>query len=492
MRENQERWNSKLGFILATIGSAVGIGNIWRFSSVVGQNGGGAYLIPYLFAVFVFAVPLMILELAVGRHFQGNVISAFTKVKEKFQIFGWLIFILVFLVLSYYLVITGWTLGYVISSLTTKAVNFSQFTSSYEPVLYFIIAVLITGFIVSFGVKKGIERISILLIPFSIILLIGLAVFATTLAGFSDGLSFFLTPDFTVLANPLIWSAAFGQAFFSLSVGFGTLITYGSYLDKKINIPRSSLIITFSDLMVAMLAGLIIFPIVFTFGLNPSLGSELAFSTLPRAFELMAYGQVLAITFFLLLFFAALTSAIGMLEVNVAAMMNVTKFSRKKTSMILTGLLIIVGLPAALSYTSINLSLGNIKILDLMDETLGTYGLPITALITALVFTWFLKKKVLETELDDSKKWVKIVYPTTKYLIPAVLIITLSARALLHVDIGAWHFAPGLYFLSSLVEGVGTLVLLGCALGISLFLMRHFKVKKLSSDFVSKLKTKRK
>jgi len=187
-----------------------------------------------------------------------------------------------------------------------------------------------------------------------------------------------------------------------------------------------------------------------------------------------------------------LTSAIGMLEVNVAAMMNVTKFSRKKTSMILTGLLIIVGLPAVLSYTSMNLSFGNVKILDLMDETLGTCGLPITALVTALVFTWFLKKKILETELDDSKKWIKIVYPTTKYIIPAVLIIILSARALLHVDIGAWHFAPDLHFIGSLAGGIGTLVLLGCALVISLFLTRHFKVKKLSLDFISKLKTKMK
>jgi neurotransmitter:Na+ symporter, NSS family len=487
----QEQWNSKLGFILATIGSAVGIGNIWRFSSVVGQNGGGAYLIPYLFAVIVFAVPLMILELSVGRHFQGNVISVFTSVKEKFQLFGWLVCIIVFLILSYYLVITGWTLGYVVSSLTTNGVNFSEFTSSYEPLVYFFITVLLTGFIVSFGIKKGIERISTILIPFSLILLIALAVFATTLAGFSDGLSFFLTPDFSVLTNPVIWGAAFGQAFFSLSVGFGTLITYGSYLDKKTNIPRSSLFITFSDVMIAMLAGLIIFPIVFTFGLQPTMGSELAFSTLPRAFEMMAYGQVLAVTFFLLLFFAALTSAISMLEVNVAAIMNVTKFSRKKTSIILTALLFFVGLPAALSYTSMNLSFGSVKILDFMDETLGTYGLPITALIIAVIFTWFAKKKILETELVGSKTWVNIVYPIAKYVIPSVLIITLGAGLLLHIDIGSWRFASGLYLLSSLAKGIGTLILLGCLLGISLFLMKYFKRRNVSSELISELKMKR-
>lgn len=487
----QEQWNSKLGFILAAIGSAVGIGNIWRFSSIVGQNGGGAYLIPYLLAVFVLAVPLMILELSVGRYFQGNVITVFTRVKEKFQVFGWLICIIVFLILSYYLVITGWTLGFVVSSLTAKGADFSQFTGSYEPLLYFIITVILTGAIVSFGIKKGIERISMLLIPFAIILLIALAVFATTLAGFFDGVAFFLTPDFSVLTNPVIWSAAFGQAFFSLSVGFGTLITYGGYLKKDINIPRSSLLITFSDLMIAMLAGLIIFPIVFTFSLQPTLGSELAFSTLPKAFELMAYGPVLAVAFFLLLFFAALTSAISMLEVNVASIMSLTKFSRRKTSMILTILLIFVGLPAALSYTSMNLSVGDIKILDFMDETLGTYGLPITALFTAVIFTWFAQKKILETELVDSKKWIKIVYLLTKYVIPIVLLITLGAGLLLHVDIGAWRIAPSLRFIGAFAEGLGMIILLGSLLGISLFLMHYFKRRNPPSEIISQLKTKR-
>lgn len=487
----QDQWGSKLGFILATIGSAVGIGNIWRFSSVVGQNGGGAYLIPYLFAVCVFAIPLMILELSIGRHFQSNVISVFTAIKEKFQIFGWLICISVFLILSYYLVITGWTLGFVISSVTTNDVSFSQFTNTYEPLLYFFLTVGITGVIVSFGIKKGIERISIFLIPFSIILLIALAVFATTLAGFADGVAFFLTPDFSVLSNPSIWSAAFGQAFFSLSVGFGTLITYGGYLDKKTNIPRSSLIITFSDVMIAMLAGLIIFPIVFTFSLEPTMGSELAFSTLPRAFEMMAYGQALAIAFFLLLFFAALTSAISMLEVNVASIMSVTKFSRKKTSILLTVLLFFVGLPAALSYTTINLSVSGVKILDFMDETLGTYGLPITALIVAVVFTWFVPRTVLQSEVDDSKKWVNVIYPITKYVIPVVLIITLIAGLLLHVDIGSWRFARSLSVLGTVAEGIGTLVVLGCLLGISLFFMRYFRGKRLASEIISDIKMKK-
>jgi len=431
MTANREHWNSKLGFILAAIGSAVGIGNIWRFSSVVGQNGGGAYLIPYFLAVIIFGIPLMILELSIGRHFQTNVVSAFNRIKKKFRFFGWLIFILVFSLLSYYLVITGWTLGYVVSSLGGLNITFTDFTSSYYPLIYFGISVLLTGIVVSFGVKKGIERVVTILVPFSFIILIVLALFSSTLSGFGEGLDFFLRPDFSVLSDPLLWIAAFGQAFFSLSVGFGTLITYGSYLDKKTNIPQSSLIITFFDLMVAMLAGIIIFPIVFSFNLEPTLGAELAFTTLPYAFGLLPYGQLLATLFFLLLFSAALTSAIGIFELNVSVIMERKKLSRKKTSIILTLILFLVGLPAALSYTSLDLNVAGMRILDMMDESLGTMGLPISAFVIALVFTWFMDNKKLSKEISDSEHWQFVVLTVTKYVIPVILILVIISSLVL-------------------------------------------------------------
>jgi neurotransmitter:Na+ symporter, NSS family len=470
-----EKWSSKSGFILAAIGSAVGIGNIWRFSSVVGQNGGGAYLIPYLIAVFLFALPLMILELVVGRHLQGNVISSFGKIKTQFHIFGWIICAIVFVVLSYYLVITGWTLGYLVSSLNNSGTTFSDFTSSYQPLVYFVIGTLLTGFIISFGVKKGIQRISTILMPFSFLLLIILAIFCMTLSGFGEGIDFFSTPDFSVLSNPMIWSAAFGQAFFSLSVGFGVLLTYGGYLEKNTNIVHSSLIITVADISVAFLAGLIIFPIVFTFNLAPGMGAELAFSTLPLAFSLLAYGQVLAIAFFLLLFFAALTSSIGMLEVSVAAVMEKTSFSRRKTSFLLTLLLLLVGLPAALSYTSMNLSFFGARILDLLDETLGTIGLPITALLTTLVFTWSLQKKVFAEELIGSKWWTTLVLYMTKYIIPIVLLATTVSQLMLNIDFAGWSLVRNVQLLRGAVSGVLGLVLLGGALGILLFIERNLR-----------------
>lgn len=428
-----EKWSSKFGFLLASIGSAVGIGNIWRFSSIVGQNGGGAYLIPFLIAVFLFALPLMILEFSVGRYFQGGVTESFGKVKEKFRFVGWVICAIVFVILSYYLVITGWTLGFFVSSLTGLETTFSEFSSTLQPLFYFCVAVVITGFIVSFGVKKGIERIASMLMPFAFLLLIALAVFCTTLTGFGEGMNFFLSPDFSVLSEPMLWSAAFGQAFFSLSVGFGVLLTYGSYLEKNVNIAHSSLIITIADLSVAFLAGMIIFPIVFTFGLAPGMGAELAFSTLPIAFSILEYGQLLAIAFFLLLFVAALTSSVSMLEISVAAVMQKTSFSRQKTSIVLTLLLFIAGLPAALSYSSINLSIFGMRILDFLDASLGTMGLPITGFLTALVFTWFFQKNILTEELK-SKRLATLVLYVAKYVIPIILVVVIGSQLVFYLS----------------------------------------------------------
>ena len=331
-----ERWSSRMGFILAAIGSAVGIGNIWRFSSVVGQNGGGAYLIPYFLAVLCFAIPLMILEMAVGRQLRANVVSAFASAGKRFKIFGWLICTIVVLILSYYLVIMGWTLAYLVFSLQDRSVAFSSFTSSLQPVAYFLISAITTGVVVSLGVKVGIERIVSFLIPFAFVILVVLVLFCITLPGFQPGMNYFLRPDFSMLGRPDVWSAALGQAFFSLSVGMGILITYGAYLDNDTDIPQSALIVTFFDLLAAMLAGMAIFSLVFTFGLQPTAGAQLAFTTLPKAFEMMPYGRILAVAFFSLLFSAALTSAISMMEVNVAAVMGEFRMTRTKASVFLT------------------------------------------------------------------------------------------------------------------------------------------------------------
>jgi NSS family neurotransmitter:Na+ symporter len=287
--------------------------------------------------------------------------------------------------------------------------------------------VLATGVIVSLGVKSGIERIVSIMIPFSFLILVALVLFCVSLPGFHPGMDFFLRPDYSLLSRPEVWSAALGQAFFSLSVGMGILITYGAYLDDDMNIPQSALIITFSDLLAAMLAGIAIFSLVFTFGLEPASGAELAFSTLPRAFELMPYGQIFSVAFFALLFSAALTSAISMMEMNVAAIMGQTGASRRKASTLLMILLAVAGTPSALSYSSLDLSLYGSRILDLLDVTVGTIGLPIAALLVAITFRWLIDDDILAEQVNLSDGWLRILRNLTKYVIPAALLLITAA-----------------------------------------------------------------
>ncbi|MFC6989331.1 sodium-dependent transporter [Haloplanus sp. GCM10025708] len=346
-----ERWSSRLGFLLATVGAAVGLGNIWRFSAVVGTNGGGAYLVPYLLAAAVCAVPLLVLELAIGRRFRTDVVSAFRSVDPAYTAFGWLVAGGVLLVLSYYLVLTGWVLGFLISWLAGSATTFAAFTAGWLPVGYFVVATALTAGVVSLGVRDGIERMANVVMPTVFVVLVALAVYAMTLPAWDRAVAFLFTPRFAVLGDLGLWSAAFGQVFFSLSVGQGIMLTYGSYVDEETDLLASSLLITVADVGAAVVAGLVIFPIVFSFGLQPTLGTELAFTTLPTAFATMPFGRVVAVAFFGLLFFAALSSAVSLLEVGVAAATNTTRLSRPRATLALTVGVFVAGVPSALSYS---------------------------------------------------------------------------------------------------------------------------------------------
>ncbi|MDH7510640.1 MAG: sodium-dependent transporter [Methanolinea sp.] len=471
MTGKKEHWSSRGGFILAAIGSAVGIGNIWRFSSVVGQNGGGAYLIPYLIAVFACAFPLMVFELAMGRSFQGTVVSAFRAIRPSFRIAGWFLCATIFLVLCYYLVITGWTAAYALFSLTGARMTFADFTASSLPVIFFLFSAAVTIGVISRGVQKGIERVSVILIPVSVAILVVMALSAATLPGFLEGTTFLFSPDFSVLFDPFVWSAAFGQAFFSLSVGTGILLTYGAYMEKGISIPRSALVITLADLGVALLAGIVIFPLVFTFGLEPAAGAELAFSTLPKAFALMPGGAFFAVAFFLVLFFAAITSAVSMLEVGVSSLREAVAWSREKTSLLLGLVMVAVGLPSALSYSAANWTIGSVRVLDFMDETVGTLGLPLAAVILAVSFSWFAPREVLDREIGRS--FARIVHPLCKYVIPAVLLVTTLARLASGIDLADLRLLPGSPWMGTLMQ-VGGMVLIGAGTLIVVSLLCRF------------------
>ncbi|KUG21168.1 MAG: sodium-dependent transporter [Methanomicrobiaceae archaeon] len=423
-----EEWSSRLGFILASIGSAVGIGNIWRFSTVVGQNGGGAYLIPYLCAVLLVALPLMILEMTAGQRIRGSVVTAFQSGGGPLRQAGWIVGIIVTLILSYYLVITGWTLGYLVSSVSGTSRVFAEFTGSYEPVSFFVASAVLCGAIIAFGVRKGIERITSLLVPGIFLILIGMVAVSVRQPGFADGMAYFLSPDFSVLADPVIWSAAIGQAFFSLSVGYGTLLTYGAYLGSGERIPRSAAIVTAADLTVALLAGTVIFPIVFTFGLEPSAGPELAFTTLPLAFGLMPFGGGVAVAFFLLLFFAAVSSAISFLEVPVMTVAERFGLSRRRSTAMVTGGLILLGLPAALSYSAAGLTLWGVPVLDLQDEVFGTIGLSVAGLLIAIAFSWYFDEERLWGDRRTRHLLIRPLPVLCRYVIPAALVFATGFR----------------------------------------------------------------
>ena len=430
-----ERWSSRLGFLLATVGAAVGLGNIWRFSAVVGQNGGGAYLVPYLLAAFVCAVPLLVLELSVGRALRTDAVSAFRAVGERYTAFGWVVVGGVLLVLSYYLVLTGWVFGFLLSWLSGEGTTFAAFTDGWLPVGYFVLATVLSGAVVSLGVRDGIERMSGVVMPTVFAVLVALALYATTLPGWGRAVGFLFTPRFSVLGDPGIWSAAFGQVFFSLSVGQGIMLTYGSYVEERTDLVRSSLLITVVDIGAAVVAGLVIFPIVFGFGLEPTLGTELAFTTLPRAFATMPFGRLVAVAFFGLLFFAALSSAVSLLEVGVAAATNATRLGRRRATVALTGGVFLLGVPSALSYSPVRLAVAGRPVLDLVDESVGTFALPASALLLLFVFVWRADLGAVRGDLGP-------LYPLVRYLVPAVLVLVTAARAL-GVARPAWRLLVG-------------------------------------------------
>ena len=453
-------WSSRTGFIFAATGAAVGIGNIWRFPSVVGRNGGGAYLIPFLIAVFVFAVPLMILEINRGRRTRADIVATFRDVRPRFRIFGWFIVAIVLLILSYYLVITGWILAFLGAAITGSDISLAGFTATYAPVLSFTVSLGIVAAVLSLGVREGIERLTTVLMPLVFVILLGMAAFSVTLSGFSEGMAFFLTPDLSVLADPLIWSAAFGQAFFSLSAGMGILITYGSYVGEEMDVPEAAAIIAVADVIVAVLAGIVIFPIVFTFDLEPSLGTELAFSTLPAAFSLLPGGRIVAGAFFGLLFAAAITSAVSMMEVGVSTVRGATRFSRRQATLLVSVLVFLLGTPSLLSYTPFQLHVWETPFLDLLDNSVGTLGLPVTALIISITFGYFATHEGAQVPPIE-----RLTTVSTKYLLPPVLVVIIASQLFLGFDFPGWRMIPGrtldrAFVSVAVLSGIGLLVYL--------------------------------
>ncbi len=387
------QWNSKLGFILAAAGSAVGLGNIWRFPYVTQENGGGIFVLLYLVAVVFIGLPVMLAELTIGRHTQRNPVGAFKKISPRWKFVGLLGVATGAGILSYYSVVAGWTVGYIIKSATgdLDPKGFGAFLGNAPlQISYLILFLGLTGFVVARGVKDGIERMAKLLMPLLLLMMIGLIIRGLTLPTAAEGLKYFLMPDIDGLSGKTVLYAI-GQAFYSLSLGMGAMITYGAYIGKKDNLATSALAVVSFDTLIAILAGFLIFPVI-----GHSLekgGAGLVFVTMIEQFNQIPQGQWIALAFFLLLAVAALTSTVSLLEVVTAYFIDEWKFSRLKSVIIVCIVTGLLGIPSALSLGAVSgLSdiVGGKGFLDLMDFLIGNVSLCIGALLTCifLVYRW--------------------------------------------------------------------------------------------------------
>jgi neurotransmitter:Na+ symporter, NSS family len=364
MNTDRGGFSTRLGFILAAAGSAVGLGNIWKFPFEVGAGGGAAFVVMYLLFCFILCFPVMVAEIAIGRKTQKNAVGAFTALgHKKWSIIGYCGLASGVLILSFYNVVAAWAFGYFVEILSGHfdiGTRFGEFTKDWVTVgTYGILFMAATAFVVSRGIAGGIERAAKVLMPTLFLMIIGLIIYAITLPNAMDGLKFYLVPDFSEITGPVVYSAL-GQAFFSLSLGMGALITYGSYVGKKENIVSSAVSITFMDVGVAVLAGFMIFPFVFSQGLETNGGPGLIFMTLPGVFESLGgiLGIIVGAFFFLLLSFAAFTSTISLLEVPTAYMVDEHKVNRSKATWIVAVIIFLIGIPSMLSNGAVE-SLGS-------------------------------------------------------------------------------------------------------------------------------------
>ena len=352
---NRGQWASNIGFILAAAGSAVGLGNIWKFPYLAGANGGGAFVVIYLVMIVIIGFVIMLGEMAIGQNTHLSSVGAYKKLSEKWAFVGFIGVVVGFCILAFYSVIGGWVLNYIGKYLIggisgVEAGNyFSGFiASTAQPIVWHLVFMVLCCVIVLKGIAGGIEKASKFMMPALFILLVIIAIRSVTLDGAMEGIKFFLKPDFSKVTIGTVM-AALGQAFFSLSLGMGAIITYGSYLGKTENLEKNAVIIPAIDTAVALLAGFAVLPAVFAFGFEPGAGPSLMFITLPSVFDSMPFGQFFGILFFILILFAALTSAISLLEVVVAFVIDTFKIERKKATIIISTILFFIGIPCSLA-----------------------------------------------------------------------------------------------------------------------------------------------
>ncbi len=442
------QWSSRIGFVLAAAGSAIGLGAIWKFPYMAGMNGGGAFLLVYLAAVLGVGISMMLAELAMGRAVQRDAITSFAALGGPVGVFfGWLSLLAAFLILAFYCVIGGWTVGYLGLALSgglfdpVDSAGFARHHQEFiaDPVaslLLFAVFLALTALILAGGIKSGIERVSKVLMPILFGLLLLMIIRSVTLPGAMEGVLFLLRPDIGGI-TPKVLIDALGFACFSLSLGFGAMLTYGSYVRKEENMAKSALWVVCLQSICAVLAGLMIMPAVFAFGMQPTEGPGLTYITLPAVFKAMPGGQLFAILFFLLLLIAALTSSISLLEPLVARLIDRHGFSRAKAAIVVLLVLFIPGIPAAWSFGGADLPrIFGQSPFGFMDSITSNLMLPLNAMAACLIMGWrnlplFLQELYLrEPKQGVYPGWVRSVVACCRFLAPGVIVVILGANLL--------------------------------------------------------------
>jgi NSS family neurotransmitter:Na+ symporter len=448
MKKERSSFTNRIGFVLAAAGSAVGLGNLWRFPYLAAKYGGGIFLLVYIALAITFGFALMIAEIAIGRKTRLSCIEAYKALDKRFGFLGWIAALVPIIITPYYCVIGGWVIKYLAEFITGNGLaaagdqffnNFIGITSSgltANPVFWFVIYVLLTSVVVIFGVEKGIEKVSRFLMPVLVILSVVIAVYSLTLPGAMEGLKFYLLPDFSKFSTATLLGAI-GQLFYSMSLAMGIMITYGSYMKKEDNLERSVGQIELFDTGIAFLAGLMIIPAVVAFnGGDPSkinAGPGLMFGTLPKVFESMAFGDVVGVVFFLLVLFAALTSSISLMETVVSMVQDKLHWKRKPAVLGVTALVLLLGIPSCLGYGPWGaIELLGMQFLDFFDFISNSVLMPIVAFLTCIMIGHVVGTKVVsdEVELTGRFKRKKLFEVMIRWVAPILLIVILIGEIL--------------------------------------------------------------
>ncbi len=443
MEKKRSNFSGGLGFVLAAASSAVGLGNLWRFPYLAAQYGGGIFILVYLILAVTFGFALLTAEIAIGRKTGLSPILAYEKLNKKFKFLGYIATLVPIIIIPYYCVIGGWVTKYVTvyaQGLVVPAAQdnyFSDFISNpVSPLIFFLIFMGISAFVILLGVEKGIEKISKFLMPLLLLLTIGISIYTITLPNSLEGVAYYLVPDFSKFSI-LTVAAALGQLFFSMSIAMGIMITYGSYTKKEVNLTKSVNQIEIFDTAVALLAGLMVVPAVYVFSGESGLstgGPGLMFMTLPKVFEKMPAGNIIALLFFILVFFAAITSSISVMEAIVSSLMDKFKLSRKISCLVVIGICLLMGIPSSLGNGLwANIKLLGMDFLTFFDYVSNSVLMPIVALCTCILVGWVIKPKTLTEEITrNGEKFgrEKLFNVMIKYVAPVCLLIILVSYTL--------------------------------------------------------------